>query len=624
MWNVAPYSNHEDLYALQDNVSKVHGNHLFKTGVYYSSNSKVEFNNGGNDQPAINAADGQVSMATTNQLANLLLPGQMFTTTENSVNGLSQEVWHDVEFYVGDSWKVRRNLTLNYGFRWSFYREPYSQVNNWASFSLADYNPALPASDACNGVIIVPGTNPCAAAESQLNALGVSLPLSAGTPGPNRSLVNQNNHDIAPRIGIAWDVKGDGKTAVRLGVGQFFQRELVGIDEGLARTAPFVINATDVRTLETPAPLANPSVSPNAAKDPSPVTPNSWQWNVSVERELFRNTALQLGYVGNTGIHLTSMADLNAVPESSWIEGAFLNGTALNDLRPAGNFGTIGEFARGGHSSYHSLQALFRSRLSNFSSFQASYTYSHSIGDVELDNSSGSINQEAFSNTADTGIDKGNTNINRPHIFVANEVFYLPKLTKSSNLMQQTVGGWELNSIVSVETGASLSVFSSGASGIDGSTLSSLTGNGFSNNNRPDVTGISCNAGETGKQILNPAAFTFTGFALGTIGSAPRGYCFGPDNRNVDVQLAKNWIFRERFHLKFSMDFFNLFNHANFYGSQLEATGFNASNLVCGTAACSPTNNIVTGQTGSPNANFGQASAVHPGRELQYTLKFSF
>ena len=419
-------------------------------------------------------------------------------------------------------------------------------------------------------------------------------------------------------------MKGDGKTAVRLGVGQFFQRELVGIDEGLARTAPFVINATDVRTLETPAPLANPSVSPNAAKDPSPVTPNSWQWNVSVERELFRNTALQLGYVGNTGIHLTSMADLNAVPESSWIEGAFLNGTALNDLRPAGNFGTIGEFARGGHSSYHSLQALFRSRLSNFSSFQASYTYSHSIGDVELDNSSGSINQEAFSNTADTGIDKGNTNINRPHIFVANEVFYLPKLTKSSNLMQQTVGGWELNSIVSVETGASLSVFSSGASGIDGSTLSSLTGNGFSNNNRPDVTGISCNAGETGKQILNPAAFTFTGFALGTIGSAPRGYCFGPDNRNVDVQLAKNWIFRERFHLKFSMDFFNLFNHANFYGSQLEATGFNASNLVCGTAACSPTNNIVTGQTGSPNANFGQASAVHPGRELQYTLKFSF
>src|ERR1700760_5174731 len=91
--------------------------------------------------------------------------------------------------------------------------------------------------------------------------------------------------------------------------------------------------------------------------------------------------------------------------------------------RPAGNFGTIGLFARGGHSSYHSLQALFRSRLSNFSSFQASYTYSHSIADVELDNSSGSVNQEAFTNPNNTVLDKGNTNINRPHIFVANEVF---------------------------------------------------------------------------------------------------------------------------------------------------------------------------------------------------------
>ncbi len=654
MWNIAPYANHEDLYALQDNVSKVYGNHLIKIGAYYSTNAKIEDGAGGSDQPAFNYANGGLNLCPStnpgcttnngqpvgtglgNQLANLLLPGQEYVTTEKNVNATARVHWHDFEWYIGDSWKIRRNVTVNYGFRWSFLRQPYAGDNHWANFSLANWSAAQALanpSDACNGVVIVPGTSPCADASAQLATLGINLPLSNGTPGNNRSLVNNNNHTIAPRLGIAWDVRGDGKTAVRAGAGQFFQREPVGLLEQLAFTAPFAITATDVRTLGVATPLANPQVSPSGSENPRNVIPNSWQWNLSVERQLGSKSALQVGYVGNSGIHLTSGIDVNAVPDSDWAQTAFLSGGDFNAFRPASNFGSILQFEHNGKASYHSLQALFRSRLSNFSTFQVAYTYSHSIGDVQLDNSSGSVNSQAVTDQADPGLDKGNTNINRPHIFVANEVFYLPKLANHSNLIQQTIGGWEVNSIVNIASGSSLSVFSNGAGSgtVNNVTgpLNSLQGSGFNQNNRPDVTGIGCNSGENGRQVLNPAAFTLIGYTIGTVGNAPRGYCFGPNFRNVDAQLAKNWTIKERFRLKFSLDFFNLFNHANFNAGNLETAGFNASGLLCGPtqSLCSPTNNVVSAQQGTPNAEssgFGQANAVRPGREIQYSLKFTF
>jgi hypothetical protein len=686
IWNIAPYGNHEDLYTIQDNLSKVRGNHIFKLGAFYSTNAKIENNNGGTDRPVITPFDGGVCVnssstptctgtRTGNPLANILLPGtganpQTFSLSENSIDAVARVHWHDFEWYLADDWKIRRNVTLQLGFRWSFFREPFVDGNNQAGWSLAAWSASealAHPNDPCNGVIIVPGTSPCQKAAAALQALGVAFPFSNGTPGVNSALVNNNNHAIAPRIGIAWDVKGDGKTAVRLGVGQFYTREEVGIDERLSGTAPFVINATVNRPFDNLGPglTSNIAVSPSAGRDPRGVVPNSWQWNLSVERELARNTALEVGYVGNSGIHLTSMEQGNPVPASSYLQSAFANGTgALNALRGATNFGAINDFARTGKASYHSLQALFRARTSNSSNFQAAYTYSHSIGNVELDNSSGGVNQEATTDLSNGALDKGNTDINRPHIFVANEVYFLPKLTSHGRFIENTVGGWELNSIITIESGTSLSVFTNGASGdcihdgpivngsptclphndaqgnpTNSSNLNSLIGTGFNQNNRPLVTSIGCNSGVSGNQILNPAAFTLVGYHLGTVDSkmAPRGACFGPKTRIFDLQLVKNWYFKEsRYRLKFSLDAFNIFNHTNFSTGGLQ-TGFNGNNLACGAVApCGKalgaggvyvtdlTNNVVTAGGGG---GFGQTFGLiagHESREIQYGLKFTF
>jgi hypothetical protein len=657
-WNIAPYHNHEDLYTVQDNLSMVKGNHLLKTGAFFSNNIKDEDSGDGADRPSfpgsVYCAKGETAPPTTpngmpacvntnNSLANVLVPGtgaspQTFAgISEGSQDILAQVKWHDFEWYVSDSWKINRKITAELGFRWSFYREPYSNDNQWANWVLANWSATEAVAnptDACNGLIVAKGTQPCAAANKLLGSLGVNLNLSAGTQGNSAAIIPNNNHDIAPRVGIAWDLFGNGKTALRLGAGQFYQRELVGLDEGMEKGAPFSLSASSNRPLDAAVPLAGGGVSPNYGKEMRPVTPNAWQWNVTVEQQLARNTSLEVGYVGNTGLHLTSMEAFNPIPQSDWAAAAtFSGGTGSSscvstdsnyNLRPACNFAGINGFAREGHATYNSLQTLFRSQVGP-STFQAAYTWSHSLGDVEEDNSSGSANQELPTVQGNDKLDKGNTNINRPNILVISEVYYLPALQKQNMLVRNTIGGWEGNSIFTAAEGSSLSVFSNGS--YNGGAVSQLIGTGYDGNNRPLTTGQSCNAGEKGDQILNSGAFTLVGYTLGTVpsGIEHRGFCRGAPTTDWDAQVAKNWNIREKYRVKFAMDFFDFLNHPNFNSGNLEGTGFAPSTISCGSAPCSASNPTITSQ--SAVTGFGTASSLQIGRgnrELQYSLKFSF
>ena len=117
---------------------------------------------------------------------------------ESSTNTRAQLRWRDYEAYVGDTWKARSNLTLEYGVRYSILAPPFAANNKLARFDPKLYNPSRSASDACNGLVIVPGTTPCADSNKTFNTN-----FSSGTPGQSKSLMDTNYHAFAPRVGVS-------------------------------------------------------------------------------------------------------------------------------------------------------------------------------------------------------------------------------------------------------------------------------------------------------------------------------------------------------------------------------------------------------------------------------------
>ena len=523
---LSPWSNKQDLYNVRDDLSWVHRNHTFKFGAFLGFNLKNEDNGGAtSERTNFNTANSSVSLTqgtaavTGMPLANAMIPGNVYTgLSETSTDIYNQMRWRDYEVYAGDSWKVNRKLTLDLGVRYSLLLTPYQANGLMTSFNPNLYNPAGSPFDACNGLWVVPGKSPCTEANTTFGRSG-TYAFSAGTPGPNKYLKNQNYHLFAPRLGIAYDLFGDGKTAIRAGIGQFFQRDRTAIYT-MSANAPFALNASGyARALDGPsltaAQFSQASTSALGGVDPSNTMPNSWQWNVTVEHSLAREMSLQVGYVGNRAIHQLTTSDINEVAPANWGTCAFMSN--CNSLRPYPNDGFLTWWAHYGDANYHSLQALFKAKVKG-ALINATYTYSHSIGNVPLDESNGTANSQTLTWAGNPSLDRGNTQINWPHIFVANLLVPLPELKGQNAILRNVVGGWAVGGMTTASSGPSTTINSSGLTentpvGVT-SNLNALYGTGNAgppwapgSNRRPSITGSSCTAGASGPNIYNPAAF---------------------------------------------------------------------------------------------------------------------
>jgi hypothetical protein len=354
----------------------------------------------------------------------------------------------------------------------------------------------------------------------------------------------------------------------------------------------------------------------------------NWQWNMSVQREIVRNTTLEVGYVGSKGFDLLRPYDINQVPAGDHNGNgvpdrldfihAGSNTAARAALRPYGVFGnaSIAILDHAGNTLYHSLQTQLVSRLPHGSQFQASYTFSRTTGVVSLTGGENGVGSTSTSVLENPDLDQGRTLTDRPHVFNTSLVLMLPGLEDRSAFEHHVLGGWEVSTIVQASSGHALTVFTGAIPGLP----NRVSGTGLNANQRPNlVDGESCRASSGPKeQWLNPDKFTLTDFQLGTFGNAPRGVCHSPGFFQVDLAFYKNFPLNGRLKAQVRFETFNVFNRANFVGV---STSMNPASVTLDTGRASTATRI-TGFT--PSGTFGQAGGTRDPRQAQFGFKLLF
>jgi len=531
-----------DTYQIQDSLSYTTGNHNLKFGIdarrtdvksfffptvrgrlLYSSPTPAA----GQPVSIQNFIDDVAQTATI----NLPLRG-------GDTIGFYQ--WYEFYTYAQDEWRVLPNLTLTYGFRYEYPGDSFGY--------LKDLN---------DRILAVNGNNPA----------------FQFTPEPT---VDKNN--FMPRVGFNWNprtsgkgvlgfVTGGDKLVIRGGYSRTYDANFININLNVFSSFPFVA-VENVNTVGAFTNLRN-TTAPNVAA-PNRLTrtivsgdfraPATDQFSLEVQRELTRDSVMKIGYIRTRGTGLFQTVDGNPCLPGRICRPVAGNPNFGNRVNP--NIETIRLRTNSGSSTYDALQFSFDKRLSNSFSAGFHYTYSSFIDDgSEIFNPSGgevAVAQNSF----DRAAERARSSYDRPHRFTGNFVYELPFFRQQSNFIGRVLGGFQVNSFFTLQSGAPFTVLlgadpACAVCGIDG-----LVGNPV----RPNLnTNLNLSTLTIPEILAAGGASLFRGLFPGQrVGNAGRNILRADGIRNVDFGVIKNTRISESVRFQLRADMFNVFNERNF------------------------------------------------------------
>ena len=452
------------VFLWSDNVTKIHNNHTFKSGV------SIE-RSGMKDQIQLSAA---TAPATTNQngsfrffdttrtdstgvaAANALL-GLFDDYTEFGNKPLTNFIGMGYDVYLQDSWKASRQMTLELGLRYSLWQQWREEHNAIASFQSQFYDPSravsvdraagfvVPGSgDLFNGVTL-PGDSPTPEAVAQFPQLADLQRLYHGLPP---GFAKDPKDGLQPRLGIAYAL--NDITTIRSGVGLFLNRPQINTSAAYGFNPPLSEMTTVINgNVDAPAgaqrrtfPLVMAMFSPDYANA------RSWAWNVTFDRQLPWQNSMQVSYVGRSATNLERARNINQLQPGTVQANPGVN---PNALRPYLGFATITLYETTGRSRYDAMQLAVQRRSARGVGYSVAYTYSRTLDD-------GSSRTDLLPNAYDDSGYYGISDLDRPHVLITQGYYRTPSLSSKPAALRAVLGDWNLGGVFQAQSGVPFDV----------------------------------------------------------------------------------------------------------------------------------------------------------------------